>query len=65
MAGKKGLAALLVADMGKKGSASKDSAEGGEMEGEDAAAEDVMAAIKDGDAAALKDALKSFIECCS
>lgn len=72
----KGTAALIIGFMGKKKpGASMDegeedmapeSEEGeGDMgEAKQAAAEEVMAAVKANDAKALADALESFIECC-
>lgn len=69
----KGTAALILAAMApkKKGAAemededSPESSEMGDMgEAKEAAAEEVMAAVKSGDAKALADALESFIECC-
>ena len=70
----KGTAALVLALMGKgskkageddmEEDAPMSSEEGGEGEAKQAAAEEVMAAVKANDAKALANALESFIECC-
>lgn len=58
----KGIAALLVGKMGK----GPEEEEGGEGEGEglDMAAEDLLAAIESKDSAALKEALRAFMDLC-
>lgn len=66
---KKPLAALVIAKMRKKPSSSEEKyseeePEDDMEEGLQAAAEDVLSALEGGDATALKEALKSFIEQC-
>jgi hypothetical protein len=66
---KDGLAIILASKAKKKPDADLGAApegeDGGDMEeGKMAAAEDVMAAMKSGDAQAFKDALQDFVDLC-
>ena len=65
----KGAMALLAMLAPKKGSASSGEAEGEgsdfPSEGKISAAEDILAAIKKGDAMALSDALEAHAACCA
>lgn len=61
----KGVAALIVGKMGKGPEAEgEDTEDTGEEDGLTAAAEEIMSAVKEGDASALKEALKSFYSMC-
>lgn len=57
----KKIASVIMGKIGPESSY----AEGGEVDGKDAAAEEIMSAIESKDSAALASALHSFIEICS
>lgn len=71
---RKPFAALILAQMKKSGKSDKssdesydssnDSGDESMEEGLNAASEEILSAVSDGDAGALKSALKSFIEQC-
>jgi L-arabinose isomerase len=57
---KKGMAAMLVASMGKKPAEGPE--EGGEYEGKQACAEEMMNAIESNDSAAFMKALDAYLD---
>jgi len=62
MKDKKGIAALLVADMGKKQPMDGEIEESGENEGMEACAEEMMAALDSKDVKGFMSALNAFID---